>query len=199
MAEPRTLTQIAGAPLTPSPLANAALLVIDLQNEYLKGALKLDQIERAVSETQKLLALARANGVPVFHFQHKTGPGAPIFDPTGPFFGLIDAVRPAPGETVIEKNYPNCFTATGLAEALKASGRSEVILAGAMTHMCISATARSATDHGFRATVVADACATRPLPGALGGTIPAAQVHETALAEIADGFNVVVRNAAAWA
>ncbi|WP_439639486.1 cysteine hydrolase family protein [Nevskia sp.] len=199
MAEPRTLTQIAGAPLTPSPLANAALLVIDLQNEYLKGALKLDQIERAVSETQKLLALARANGVPVFHFQHKTGPGAPIFDPTGPFFGLIDAVRPAPGETVIEKSYPNCFTATGLAEALKASGRSEVILAGAMTHMCISATARSATDHGFRATVVADACATRPLPGALGGTIPASQVHETALAEIADGFNVVVRNAAAWA
>ena len=81
MAEPRTLTQIAGAPLTPSPLANAALLVIDLQNEYLKGALKLDQIERAVTETQKLLALARANGVPVFHFQHKTGPGAPIFDP----------------------------------------------------------------------------------------------------------------------
>ncbi|MGQ3058260.1 MAG: cysteine hydrolase family protein [Nevskia sp.] len=199
MAEPRTLTQIAGAPLTPSPLANAALLVIDLQNEYLKGALKLDQIERAVTETQKLLALARANGVPVFHFQHKTGPGAPIFDPTGPFFGLIDAVKPAAGETVIEKNYPNCFTATGLAEALKASGRSEVILAGAMTHMCISATARSATDHGFRATVVADACATRPLPGALGGTIPAAQVHETALAEIADGFNVVVRNAEAWA
>ncbi|MCX7072769.1 MAG: cysteine hydrolase family protein [Gammaproteobacteria bacterium] len=199
MAEPRTLTQIAGAPLTPSPLANAALLVIDLQNEYLKGALKLDQIERAVTETQKLLALARANGVPVFHFQHKTGPGAPIFDPTGPFFGLIDAVKPAAGETVIEKNYPNCFTATGLAEALKASGRSEVILAGAMTHMCISATARSATDHGFRATVVADACATRPLPGALGGTIPASQVHETALAEIADGFNVVVRNAEAWA
>jgi nicotinamidase-related amidase len=199
MAEPRTLTQIAGAPLTPSPLANAALLVIDLQNEYLKGALKLDQIERAVTETQKLLALARANGVPVFHFQHKTGPGAPIFDPTGPYFGLIDAVKPAAGETVIEKNYPNCFTATGLAEALKASGRSEVILAGAMTHMCISATARSATDHGFRATVVADACATRPLPGALGGTIPASQVHETALAEIADGFNVVVRNAEAWA
>ncbi|MBA4284378.1 MAG: cysteine hydrolase [Xanthomonadaceae bacterium] len=199
MAEPKTLTQIAGAPLTPSPLANSALLVIDLQNEYQSGALKLDQIDRALTETKKLLALARAHGVPVFHFQHKTGPGAPIFDPTGPYFGLIDAVKPAAGETVIEKNYPNCFTATGLADALKATGRSEVIIAGAMTHMCISATARSATDHGYRATVVADACATRPLPGALGGTIPASQVHDTALAEIADGFNVVVKNAEAWA
>lgn len=199
MAEPRTLTQIAGAPLTPSPLASSALLVIDLQNEYQTGALPLDQLDRALNETKKLLALARAHGVPVFHFQHKTGPGAPIFDPTGPYFGLIDAVKPAPGETVIEKSYPNCFTATGLAEALKASGRTEVIIAGAMTHMCISATARSALDHGYRATVVADACATRPLPGALGGSIPAAQVHDTALAEIADGFNMVVRNADAWA
>lgn len=199
MAEPRTLTQIAGAPLTPSPLASSALLVIDLQNEYQSGALPLDQLDRALNETKKLLSLARANGVPVFHFQHKTGPGAPIFDPTGPYFGLIDSVKPVAGEAVIEKNYPNCFTATGLDDQLKASGRTEVIIAGAMTHMCISATARSAFDHGYRATVVADACATRSLPGALGGSIPASQVHETALAEIADGFNVVVKNAEAWA
>lgn len=198
MAEPRTLTQIAGAPLTPSPLASSALLVIDLQNEYQSGALPLDQLDRALNETKKLLSLARANGVPVFHFQHKTGPGAPIFDPTGPYFGLIDSVKPIAGEAVIEKNYPNCFTATGLDDQLKASGRTEVIIAGAMTHMCISATARSAFDHGYRATVVADACATRSLPGALGGSIPASQVHETALAEIADGFNVVVKNADAW-
>ena len=33
----------------------------------------------------------------------------------------LDAVKPLAGETVIEKNYPNCFTATGLADALKAS------------------------------------------------------------------------------
>lgn len=198
MAEPRTLTQIAGAPLTPSPLASSALLVIDLQNEYQSGALPLDQLDRALNETKKLLSLARANGVPVFHFQHKTGPGAPIFDPDGPYFGLIDSVKPVAGEAVIEKNYPNCFTATGLDDQLKASGRTEVIIAGAMTHMCISATARSAFDHGYRATVVADACATRSLPGALGGSIPASQVHETALAEIADGFNVVVKNADAW-
>ncbi|WP_022978303.1 cysteine hydrolase family protein [Nevskia ramosa] len=198
MAEPRTLTQIAGAPLTPSPLASSALLVIDLQNEYQSGALPLDQLDRALTETKKLLSLARANGVPVFHFQHKTGPGAPIFDPTGPYFGLIDSVKPITGEAVIEKNYPNCFTATGLDDQLKASGRTEVIIAGAMTHMCISATARSAFDHGYRATVVADACATRSLPGALGGSIPASQVHDTALAEIADGFNVVVKDASAW-
>lgn len=197
--QPKTLTQIAGAPLTPSPLEKSALLVVDLQNEYQSGALKLDELDRALAQTRKLLELARARGVPVFHFQHKTAPGAPIFDPEGAYFGLIASVTPAPGETVIEKSFPNCFAATGLDEKLKATGRSEVIIAGAMTHMCISATARSALDHGYRATVVADACATRPLPGRNGETLSAAQVHETALAEIADGFNVVVKDASAWA
>ncbi len=198
MTAPKTLTQIAGASQAPSPLASSALLVIDLQNEYQTGALPLDQLDRAIANTKKLLVLARANGVPVFHFQHKTGPGAPIFDPTGPFFGLIKDVAPVAGETVIEKSYPNCFNGTGLEEKIKATGRTEVIIAGAMTHMCVSATARSAFDRGLRPTVVADACATRPLPGRNGETIPAAQIHETALAEIADGFMVVVKDASAW-
>ena len=58
MSAPQTLTQIAGAPLTPSPLASSALLVIDLQDEYQSGALKLDQLDRALGETKKLLDLA---------------------------------------------------------------------------------------------------------------------------------------------
>ncbi len=199
MTTPLTLGQIAGAPNTPSPWDKSALLVIDLQNEYQTGALPLAELDRALTHTKALLAKARASGVPVFHFQHKTGPGAPIFDPTSKAFALIDDVAPIPGETVIEKSYPNCFTATGLEDALKATGRTEVILAGAMTHMCISSTARSAFDRGFRPTVVADACATRDLPGPNGETIPAAQVHANALAQIADGFMVVVKDETAWA
>ncbi len=66
-----------------------------------------------------------------------------------------------------------------------------------MTHMCISATARSALDHGYRAVVVGDATATRALPDALGGAdIPAAEIHRAALAELADRFATVVRAAA---
>lgn len=198
MSTPKTLTQIAGAPETPSPLEQSALLVIDLQEEYRSGTLKLEELDRAVAQTAKLLALARARGVPVFHIRHSTAPGAPIFNPEGPFFAFIKEVAPQPGETVITKNFPNSFTGTGLEEKIRAAGRSEVIIAGAMTHMCVSATARSALDRGLRATVVADACATRPLPDRSGGTIPARQVHETALAEIADGFTAVVKDAGAW-
>ncbi|MEJ1933320.1 isochorismatase family protein, partial [Nostoc sp. NIES-2111] len=71
-------------------------------------------------------------------------------------------------------------------------GRSTMILAGFMTHMCISATARASLDLGIPATVVASATATRDIPDPLGGTIPAETVHRTALAEIADRFASVV-------
>ena len=82
--------------------------------------------------------------------------------------------------------------ASDLADRIRALGREEIILAGCMTHMCVSATARAALDLGLRATVVAGAAATRDLPDPLGGVIPAAALHRTALAELADRFAIIV-------
>ncbi len=72
-------------------------------------------------------------------------------------------------------------------------------MAGFQTHMCISATARSALDHGYRVTVVANACATRDLPDPLGGEpLSAAQLHRVSLAELHDRFATVVPDASVW-
>ncbi len=60
-----------------------------------------------------------------------------------------------------------------------------------MTHMCVAFTAQGAFLHGNRPTVVADACATRALPVA-GLELDARQVHNSALATIADLYGVVV-------
>jgi nicotinamidase-related amidase len=60
--------------------------------------------------------------------------------------------------------------------------------------MCVSATARSAIDHGYGVTVVSDAVATRSLPDPLGGAdLTAREVHRTALAELADRFATIAR------
>jgi nicotinamidase-related amidase len=73
-----------------------------------------------------------------------------------------------------------------------------LIIAGFATHMCISATTRSALDHGYVSTVVAAACATRDLPDALGkGVVPAAEVQRATLAALADRFATIVPDAAA--
>lgn len=98
----------------------------------------------------------------------------------------------------IVKALPNAFAGTDLAEQLRATDRPEIIFVGMQTHMCISASVRAALNHGFRSTVVADACATRDLPDGTGGRISTEAVHRAALAELADAFAIVVPSASAW-
>ena len=106
-------------------------------------------------------------------------------------------LTPAAGEVVVRKTLPNAFAGTDLDALLKSTGRTELIIAGFMTHMCVSATARAALDLKYRTTVVANAAATRDLPDPLGGTIPASVVHRVALSELADRFAIVVKDTAA--
>ena len=199
-SEPKSLLAIAGAPLHPSPLGKAALVLIDMQREYTDGALPLSGVETAVAEGVRLLTLARTAGVPVFHIVHHGKPGG-LFDPEGPMGAIIPALAPAEGESVIAKRLPNSFAGTDLHERARATGRSELIVAGFMTHMCVSSTVRAALDLGWRTTVVAAATATRDLPDPLsgpGGVTPAAAVHGATLTALADRFAVVVKDAGVW-
>ncbi len=195
---PKTLLEIAGAPRHPSPLAVSALILIDPQTEYVSGGAPLDGIAAAIAEARALLALARRNGVPVFHVVHHGRPGAALFDPAGPGAAIIPELAPREGEAVVIKSLPNAFAGTDLHRHLQAAGRSELIVAGFATHMCVSATVRAALDLGYRTTVVAGAVATRDLPDPLGGIAPAATLHRAELAALADRFAVVVRDVSAW-
>ena len=194
---PQTLLQMGGAPLHPSPLDAAVLVIVDAQREYASGRLPLHGIDAAVAEAGRLLALARQHRVPVIHIVQHSPPGRGLFDETGPMVEILPSLAPAPGEAVITKRLPNAFAGTDLLDRIRATGRREVILCGFMTHMCISATARAALDLGLRATVVAAATATRDIADPLGGVVPAEVVHRTALAELADRFAIVVPDTAA--
>lgn len=197
-ASPKTLLQLAGAPLDPSPLDQSTLVLIDIQREYLDGKLALPGVKPAVAEAARLLDLARRKGVPVIHVVHHGRPGGALFAPDGPMAAIIDDVGPRAGETTIAKSMPNAFAKTDLEATLQKAGRPQLILAGFMTHMCVAATAKAAVDLGRRVTVVANATATRDLPDPLGGTMPAEQVHRGALTGLADRFAVVVPATSAW-
>jgi len=191
-AQPKSLLQIAGAPAHPSPLATSVLVIIDAQLEYVKGNLQLAGVDAAVSEAARLLKLARTNGVPVFHIVQHAPAGRPLFAEDGPYAAIVPQLTPAAREVVVRKALPNAFAGTDLDDLIKSTGRSEIIFAGFMTHMCVDATTRSAVDHGLFSTVVAAACASRDLPDPLGGVRPAVEVHRAALAALADRFAVVV-------
>ncbi|HYH19244.1 MAG TPA: cysteine hydrolase family protein [Azospirillum sp.] len=198
MTTPRTLLAMAGAPAHPAPFDRAALVIVDAQVEYATGNLPLAGIDAAVAETARLLDLARRHGAPVFHVVHHGKPGGALFDPEGPGSAIIPAVAPADGEAVVVKGLPNSFAGTDLHVHLKATGRTELIVAGFQTHMCISATVRAALDLGYRNTVVASATATRDLPDPLGGVVSADALQRAELAALADRFAVVVKDCGAW-
>lgn len=187
-----TLLALAGArPVAPG-LEDAVLVVVDAQGEYRAGPLRLDGVDAALARIAALLARARAVGAPVLHVAHRGRPGGP-FDRAGPGGAIVAEAAPAADEPVVEKGLPNAFAGTDLHERVTATGRGHLVLAGFMTHMCVAATARAALDSGLRATVAADATATRPLPDPLGGSaVTAVEVQRATLAALADRIAAVV-------
>ena len=192
MTAPKTLLELAGADLRPPRLRDACLVLIDLQYEYLAGPIALPDARAAIANAAKLLARARAAGTSIFHIAHKGRPGG-LFDRAAERGAIVAELAPLANEPVVEKGLPNAFAGTDLAAQLAAIGRKDLVLAGFMTHMCISATARAGLDLGYRITVDADSCATRDLPDGRGGTIKAATIHDVALVELSDRFAIIAR------
>jgi nicotinamidase-related amidase len=67
-------------PSTASP-SDSALLIIDAQNEYSKGALAVTNAEPSGKVIASLLEKYRAANGKIIHILHKTPDGAPIFTP----------------------------------------------------------------------------------------------------------------------
>jgi len=188
---PKTLREVAGLPTQPTALREAALVMIDCQNTYREGTMKLAGVEDALVEAARLLERARSAGTPIFHIQHDAGPGSP-YDITARIGQISDEVAPKAGEPVITKHFPNSFVQTDLEQQLRAAGVTNVILAGFMTHMCVNSTARGAFNLGFQPTVVAGATATRDLPDGDGDVVSAVALQAASLAALRDLFAVVV-------
>jgi nicotinamidase-related amidase len=190
MSASQTLLELSGATYPPARLRDACLILIDMQNEYCSGPVAAADADSAIDAARRLLSAARSCGAPVFHVVHKGRPGM-LFDRDAERGQIISAVAPLPDEPVIEKVFPNSFAGTDLHARLSAIGRKDLVLTGFATHMCISSTARAAVDHGYRATVAADACAARDLPDGRGGVVPASTVHHVALVELSDRFAAI--------
>jgi nicotinamidase-related amidase len=169
------------------------LILVDIQNDYFPaGNMELEGMNAAAARAADLLERFRDRGQPAFHVRHESvQPGATFFLPGSPGAEIHRRVTPAPGEAVVTKHFPNSFRETDLRERLEAAGVKQVVICGAMSHMCIDATTRAAADLGLGCTVIADACATREQE--FGGVaVPAAQVHAAFMAALAAAYAAVL-------
>ena len=171
----------------------AGLILVDIQNDYFAGGMmELEGMEAAAKKAGQVLAFFRDQRRPIFHIQHvSTRKGATFFLPDTKGAEIYDTVKPHPNEAVIQKNFPNSFRETTLLDQLENAGVEHVVICGAMSHMCIDATTRTAADFGFECTVVHDACATRNLYFG-GKKILAEDVHASFMAALGSAYAEVV-------
>src|SRR5262249_25118719 len=166
-----------------------ALVLIDIQNDYFPGGKwTLSGIEPAADNAARLLAAARAAGGLVVHVRHEfPSPDAPFFAPGSEGAKVHPKARGLEGEPVVLKHHVNSFRETDLEAVLDRHGIEEVVICGAMSHMCVDAGTRAASDLGYRCVVVHDACATRDQEFE-GVAVPAGQVHAAFMAALRFGY-----------
>jgi nicotinamidase-related amidase len=164
---------------------SVGLILIDIQNDYFPyGKMKLEGSEQAGQVAGRLLSFFREHKLPVFHIQHiALRPGATFFLPDSAGVEIHQSVMPLEGETVIQKHFPNSFRETGLLQHLQRKNMQQLVVTGMMTHMCVDATTRAATDYGYECLIAHDACATRSV--AFGDRVVSApDVHTSFLAAL---------------
>jgi nicotinamidase-related amidase len=166
-----------------------ALVLIDIQNDYFPGGKwALSGIDAAAENAARVLAAARAAGDLVVHVRHEFPTAdAPFFAPGSDGAKIHPKVKSLDGEPVVLKHHVNSFRETDLKAILDRHGVEEVVICGAMSHMCVDAGTRAASDLGYKCIVVHNACATRDQEFE-GAVVPAAQVHAAFMAALKFGY-----------
>ncbi|PGH04911.1 hypothetical protein GX51_03207 [Blastomyces parvus] len=178
-------------PLTAST-TDSVLIIIDAQNEYISGHLKVDNVDKSrvviKSLLEKYRATAKATGKPnLVHIVHQTAADAPVFTTGTPLADEFDELKPLEGEKVITKRWPNAFGETDLHEYLQSLGAKKIVLVGYMAHVCVSGTARRADELAYEIVVAQDGVGGRPL-----GEYTGDEIAKVALLEVADFFGTLV-------
>ncbi|KQS79262.1 Isochorismatase [Rhizobium sp. Leaf384] len=173
-------------------MSKRAIIIVDLQNDYrTDGRFPLSGIDAAVAKAARVVEAARRAGDLVVHVRHESPADGPFFAVGTQGAEIMAAMAPQAGEAIVTKRFPNAFRETPLAGMLASAGVDDVTVIGAMSHMCIDATARAAADLGLRTTIVEDACATRDL-AFKGETVPAGTVHAAFMSALAFAYGEVV-------
>jgi nicotinamidase-related amidase len=155
-----------------------ALIVIDVQNEYVDGRLLIEHppIENSLAAIGRAMDAARAHGVPVIVVQNTAPAGSPLFDKGTHGWALHETVARRARDHYIEKRLPSAYTGTDLAEWLRAREIDTLVVCGYMTHNCVDSTVKHALHAGTAVEVLHDAIGSVPYANR-AGRASAAEIH----------------------
>ncbi len=143
-----------------------ALIIVDMLEDFVDGALANPRAGAIVQPLQRLLAHAREAGWAVVFSNDAHQSDDPELRVWGPHAmagsvgaQVIRALAPQPGarEIVSPKRVYGAFDFTGLDERLKALGVDEVVITGQHTHICVRHSSYGALIRGYQITIPRDA------------------------------------------
>lgn len=151
-------------------MAREALLIIDMLNDFvLEGApLEVPETRRVIPNIRREIDAARREGRPVIYVCDTHAPDDKEFSKFGwPVHAVkgakgaevVQDLKPASGDIVIEKTTYSGFYRTGLEETLQRLGVERLRLTGCVTHICIMFIAYEAVLRNYEVTVVGDGVA----------------------------------------
>src|ERR1700712_2338308 len=169
-----------------------ALIVIDVQNEYIDGKLPIGYPSLHVSVPNIMMAMDAATdaGIPIVVVQPVEGKSAPIFATGSRGVELHESIADKPRDHLVQKSEASAFDGTDLADWLTGRGVDTITIVGYMTQNCDEATAREATARGLSVEVLSDATGTLDLANE-AGHISAKALHESVLVVLQTGFAAV--------
>jgi nicotinamidase-related amidase len=150
--------------------AKRALIVIDVQNDYVGGNLPIEYppVELSLANIGRAMDGARGAGIPVVVVQNILPESAPFMARGTHGAQLHPTVASRGHDHFIEKGMPGAFTGTDLEEWLRGQGVDTVTIAGYMTHNCDLATALQAMHLGFGVEFLSDATGSLPYANRAG-------------------------------
>jgi nicotinamidase-related amidase len=176
-----------------------ALLVIDVQNEYVSGKLRIayPPVDGALDRIGRAMDAARAAGLPIVVVQNSAPATSPLFAAGSPGWALHAVVAGRAHDLRVEKTLPSAFTETGLEDWLRVRGIDTVTVAGFMTHNCDASTIVDAVHRGFSAEFLVDASGSVPYRNA-AGEASAQDIHRVFAVVLHSRFAAVV-DTTTWA
>lgn len=148
-----------GAPLPPISRSNTALILHDMQNDFIKSSLSKPEMQDVVKRTKALIDLAHALPIPVIYTRVEYDPAiglpaerAPYLRRSGPLIcvkgtggaEVIDDLNPAAGDFVVNKVRSSAFHETKLETLLRVKGVWILVVAGGSTNWGVEWLARDA-------------------------------------------------------
>ncbi|KOY80908.1 isochorismatase family protein [Lysinibacillus macroides] len=124
------------------------LVVVDVQG---KLATIVDESETIIANVSKLVQAMQALEVPILWLEQ---------NPSRLGGTALEIAQHLQGEAIAKMAFSACQEET-FVEAMKASGRSQFIVTGIETHICVYQTARQLKEQGFEVEVVVDAVSSR--------------------------------------